>query len=241
MFCCSCCSLFLDCFIITDKKDNVKDRRCVYTDGHEEILSMTDLKSLAVFYPPRVTSELAEKQDKEVKSHWIANKRKKGKQSTDGANAGKIDTSIAVNTSDVSQKVGSVSDWQDFDEIGLFEKATEMLPPVEVSMDPRLSICEGKKIHTSNGDQDDGCSSDEEWLTSVAACLLKNTSKASKLSKMQKKNKWISQGREEKDDEGITYKSLADVNQGDRYGHKVVNAKLHENGGRIVGEVSVLL
>ncbi len=216
----------------------MKDRRCVYTDGHEEILSMNDLKSLAVFYPSRVTSELAEKQDKEVKTYWIANKKKNGNESTDGANFGKTDSSIAVNTSDVSEKVGSISDWQDFDEIGLFEKASAMLPPVEVSMDPRLSTCESKKIRTSMGTQDDGCSSDEEWLTSVASCLLKNSSKASKLSKIQKKNKWISQGSEEKDDEGVTYMSLADVNPGDRYGHKVVNAKVHENGGRMVGEVS---
>jgi hypothetical protein len=218
---------------MSSNTDNSGDsiRRCVYTDGDSEDITMDELRALALLYPKTVTFELAKKQDSEVKSLTV----KEGQKHKDSTkrkeqNHQKNDqTQSSDETNVIRNHVQAVSDWNTLDEVGEFEKANELLPPVDTAAEATFKICgnETRKKKSSHNDS----SSDEDWLTEVATGLLVS----SKSSKSQKKR---ASSHQEKPQESSRNISLANVKRGERHGCKVVNIKNSEGAKYIVGEVS---
>ena len=197
----------------------------MYTDGDAEDLSFNQLKALALLYPKSVTEELTRQHDREVKAMTL-NLTQKEKSGT--TNNQKVDQTKNITGRDMKQRVND--DWQDLDEICVFEKASEILPPVDVAAETTLKISQRSKKKTSDNES----SSDEDWLAEVATGLLMS----SKSLKPQRK-KISPQESNLKRDEVLKNVSLADIKQGERHGCKVINTtKIMENGKYIVGEVS---
>lgn len=194
----------------------------MYTDGDNDDVTLNELKSLALLYPKSVTTELANK-DMEATVNRVQ------KQTDD-------DPYKSVNAADdrMKQQDQAVVDWEDLDEIRVFEKATELLPPIDVAAETTLRARESKPCKKKWSENDS--SSDEEWLTEVATGLLVSSKPLKQI-----KRKFLSQESELIRDESAKNVSLADIKQGERHGCKVVNTKIMENGKHIVAEVSIIL
>jgi hypothetical protein len=186
------------------------NRRCIYTDGDMEDVSLKELKRLANIYPQSVTEELTKKDAKLYKSKFLKNVIKKDKPNHS-----------------VKQKVDPNVDWRDLDYAEVFDP--EYIPCIDVAAETTLMVCENKKSkkRLSNNDE----YSDEEWLTDLATGLLVS----SKPSKTQRKRS----NEEDKKNDEEKYTPLADIKRGERHGCKVVNTKPDENGKHIVGEIIV--
>lgn len=201
-------------------------RRCVYTDGDSEDLSLKALQALARLYPKSLTMELAEKQDMEAKATIVPRNKIKGRR--DSSTDNHTHKPIVVASIDKKEDAKEIKNWLDIDECDVFNKASQILPPVEVSEQAGSK----RKKKCSDGMSDDESSSDEEWLTAVATGLL-TSSKSSKSGRRKYQSE-----NEGKEDEVVKSVSLADIKQGERHGCRVINIKIMDNHRGIVGEVS---
>ena len=194
----------------------------MYTDGDSEDLSLQDLKKLAISYPRSMTIELATQQYSEVKKS--ANKKIEKS----------ADDHIHVNKSDfIDNHINATIDWNNMDEVDEFEKASELLPPIDAAAEATINTS-GHEVNKKKKDSTkDVLSRHEHWLEEVATGLLKST-KSFKSTKRR-----VGSHKEEEGQDVCTKQiSLSDVKRGDRHGCKVVNSKLAVNRKCIVGEVS---
>lgn len=209
---------------------NALNRRCVFTDGDSEDLSLSDLKKLAQLYPRNMTIELAKRQDKEVKSANLAKSRLE-KRDTASHNYVK---SFDDHPDNIREQVDLIYDWTTLDEAEEFEKASELLPPIDTAAEATIDVCGDKVSKKRKTKKKDISALHEDWLEEVATGLLKST-KSSRSSK----KKVTSQREEVKQIACVTRnKPLLDVKNGERFGCKVINLKLSQGGRCVVGEVS---
>lgn len=171
-----------------------------------------------------MTIELATQQQSEVKK----SANKKTEKTAD-------DRIYANNSGFVENQIDATSEWDNLDEAGEFEKATELLPPIDAAAEATINICGHEVTKKKKDSTKDVLSRHEDWLEEVATGLLKST-KSSKSTKRK-----VGSHKEEVGQDVCTKQiSLLDVKKGDRHGCKVVNSKLAENGRCIVGEVSAI-
>ena len=187
-------------------------------------MSLNELRNLAIKYPKNITMSLAKQQIDEVKASKSARNREAPKE---------IKRKIIEDNRNVveMEPLQDIVNWKDLDdEIVVFEKASEMLPPVEVATETSLNSSQKKICFPADVSKNNSLS-DEEWLTTVARGLL--LSKSSKIHK----RKYLSIENDLKQGQRKMYTSLAEVKQGERHSCKVVNLKLKEGEKYIVGEV----
>jgi len=222
---------------------NDNNRRVVYTDGDSEDLSLSDLKILARLYPKRLTEELAKAQVLEVKSQNKKDSKVINQKSRPSHE------SIAI-----SEQATATEAWDKLDEVGEFEKANELLPPVDMAAESTLKLYMDERRKKTGSDLS---SDEEEWLSEVAVGFLK-PSKSSRSQKKDTKNNELPIANIEKDkvdntpleakatmgkekvlksSDLLRLRSLANVSKGERHGCRVVKVKLADDKIVVVGEV----
>ncbi len=183
-----------------------------------------------MLYPRNVTIEIAKKQDNEVKS---ANS---SRQKLHDANTSKQQQNIhnKDDTDDIRKQVVAINDWMNLDDAEEFQKASELLPCIDEAAETTMGAC-GTEVSKNRKKSKKDSSSHEDWLTKIATGLLKSSG-----SKSSKSNKKKMSCRKDNGviEEQSRSKPLIDMKAGERFGCRVVNMKMAQEGICIVGEVS---